>query len=76
MVLELPGGIPDFYKMLDINEFVTIPVLRPHLLNIPSLPPLHKDPFDRLIISTAIAEKMTLITADEDIQKYDIPWVW
>ena len=76
MVLDLPGGLPEFYRMLDINKFVTIPVLRPYLLHIPTLPPHHKDPFDRLIISTAMAEGMTLVTADEDIQKYDIPWVW
>jgi PIN domain nuclease of toxin-antitoxin system len=40
------------------------------------LPNHHKDPFDRLLIATAIAEGMTLITIDENIQKYDAPWVW
>ena len=75
-ILDLPGGLPEFYKMLDFNEFLTLPVKRPYLLHIPSLPLFHKDPFDRLIISTAITEKLTLITADEDIQKYDIPWIW
>ena len=35
-----------------------------------------KDPFDRLIISTAVSENLTLITADENVQKYDVPWVW
>ena len=32
--------------------------------------------FDRILISTAIAEGMTIITADESIQKYDVPWIW
>ena len=76
VILDLPGGLPEFYKMLDFNEFLTLPVKRPYLLHIPSLPPLHKDPFDRLLISTAITEELTLITADEDMQKYDIPWIW
>lgn len=40
------------------------------------LDPIHKDPFDRLIIATAIVEEMTLITIDENIQKYDVPWIW
>ena len=40
------------------------------------LPFLHKDPFDRLIISTAIVEDMTIITVDENIQKYDVSWIW
>ena len=40
------------------------------------LPLIHRDPFDRLIIATSIVEEMKLITADENIQKYDISWVW
>jgi PIN domain nuclease of toxin-antitoxin system len=35
-----------------------------------------KDPFDRLLISTAVVEGLTIITADENIQKYDVSWVW
>ena len=76
IILDLPGGLPEFYKMLDFNEFLTLPVKRSYLTHIPTLPPFHKDPFDRLIISTAISEELTLITADEDIQKYNIPWIW
>ena len=76
MVLDLPGGLSEFYKMMDVNGFYTIPVQRPYLLHLPTLPPHHKDPFDRLIISTAISEELTLITADENIQKYDVSWVW
>ena len=37
---------------------------------------LHKDPFDRLIISTALAEDLTIITVDENVQKYDVPWIF
>lgn len=76
MVLDLPGGLPEFYRMVDSSEFVTLPMQRPYLLHVPTLPPIHKDPFDRLIISTAIAEGMPLVTADEDIKKYDIRWIW
>ena len=76
IVLDLPGGLAEFYRILDFNGFLVLPVEREYLLHIPFLPTLHKDPFDRLIISTAITEELTLITADEDIQKYDIPWIW
>jgi len=74
--LDLPGGLSEFYRMLDVNEFLILPVQRPYLLYVPTLPPFHKDPFDRLIISTAIAEDLTLITSDENMQKYDVSWVW
>ena len=40
------------------------------------LPYIHKDPFDRLLVSTAITDGLTLITADENIQKYDVDWIW
>jgi PIN domain nuclease of toxin-antitoxin system len=40
------------------------------------LPFIHRDPFDRLLIATALADGLTIITADESIQKYDIAWVW
>jgi PIN domain nuclease of toxin-antitoxin system len=47
-----------------------------YLCNLLKLPYIHKDPFDRLIISTALAEGLTVITIDENIQKYDVPWIW
>ena len=47
-----------------------------HLKTLSKLPFLHKDPFDRLIISSAITEDLTVITIDENIQKYDVPWIW
>jgi PIN domain nuclease of toxin-antitoxin system len=47
-----------------------------HLRKLPELPYIHKDPFDRLIMATALAEDLTIVTIDENIQKYDIPWIW
>ena len=41
-----------------------------------SLPFIHRDPFDRLLIATAFAEDMTLITADSNIARYNVPQVW
>jgi len=47
-----------------------------YLKMLKTLPWIHKDPFDRLLISTALVEGLTFITADENIQKYDITCVW
>ena len=47
-----------------------------HLTVLESLPLLHRDPFDRLLIATAISEQMTLISADKNIAQYDVPLVW
>ena len=38
--------------------------------------PVHKDPFDRLLICQAKAEHMILVTADENIVKYDVQVYW
>jgi PIN domain nuclease of toxin-antitoxin system len=37
---------------------------------------LDSDPFDRLFIASAIAEQLTLITADENIARYDVSYIW
>ena len=36
---------------------------------------IHRDPFDRLIVATALAEQITIITADEIIGKYTAPYI-
>ena len=40
------------------------------------LPYVHSDPFDRIIIATAVCEEMVILTVDENIRKYDVSWVW
>ena len=40
------------------------------------LPWIHRDPFDRLPIAVARTERMTLLTADENIARYDVPYIW
>jgi PIN domain nuclease of toxin-antitoxin system len=47
-----------------------------YVLGVRDLPLLHKDPFDRLLISTAIAEGITIVTADENVKKYDVSCVF
>ena len=68
-----------FNTLLDViesSELSILPVKNDHLKGLSKLPFIHKDPFDRLLISTAIVEKITLITIDENIRKYDVSWVW
>lgn len=40
------------------------------------LPLLHRDPFDRIILATALCEGMTLVTPDPEIHKYPVPVIW
>lgn len=36
----------------------------------------HKDPFDRILIATAVAEKIRLMSADEKFRNYDVDLIW
>jgi PIN domain nuclease of toxin-antitoxin system len=50
-----------------------LPVLGSHAIAAGSLPPIHKDPFDRLLIAQSMAEGITLLTADATIARYPGP---
>lgn len=47
-----------------------------HLDWIANLPQIHGDPFDRLIISQALAENLAIVTKDSIIPKYDVNTIW
>lgn len=47
-----------------------------HILGVRELPKLHKDPFDRLLVSQARQEKLAIISADERLSKYPVEVVW
>jgi len=74
--LELSISLEELVELLRAKDFLFIQLEDEHLLGLSSLPMMHKDPFDRLLISTALAEEMSIITVDENIRKYDVPWVW
>ena len=68
-----------FDELLDTiesSELSVIPIENDHLKGLSKLPFIHKDPFNRLIIATALWERLTIVTIDENIQKYDVPWIW
>ena len=52
---------------------IELPVSAEHALATVSLPPIHRDPFDRLLIAQATVEGLTLLTADSTIARYPGP---
>ena len=42
-------------------------------IEVPGLPPLHKDPFDRLLLAQATCEGITLLTGDAQLARYPGP---
>ena len=66
-------------KILDLvkkGDYNVLPIKDEYLKRLVVLPSIHKDPFDRLIISTALVENLTIITADDHVRKYDVPSMW
>ena len=74
--LVFKGGVKRFFRMIHENGFGVLPVKPKHVIIIETLPRLHGDPFDRILIASAMSEGMCLLTADENIHKYDVPWIW
>lgn len=54
------------------NLYQILPITETHVLGLQQLPFIHKDPFDRLLISQAISENLTLLNVDEHIVKYPV----
>lgn len=52
------------------NGYREIPIGSEHAVAIDSLPPIHKDPFDRMLIAQAMVEGITLLTSDAVVAQY------
>ncbi len=50
-----------------------MPIASAHAVALDLLPPLHKDPFDRILIAQALVEGITLLTADPLLARYPGP---
>ncbi len=55
------------------NGYDELPVTGPHTLAVATLPPLHRDPFDRMLLAQAITEGIVLLTADPVMARYKAP---
>lgn len=55
------------------NGYTELPITGEHAARINALPPLHKDPFDRMLVAQATVEAMTLLTADAQVARYPGP---
>ena len=61
----------DIESIVEQERFVKLPISLTHVELAGQLPDHHKDPFDRMLVAQARAEKLTILTADDKIQRYD-----
>jgi len=74
--LDFDGKVAGFIRLAQTNDIAILPIKTTHLTALETLPLIHRDPFDRLLMATALAERMTLVTRDESIAQYTVPQIW
>ncbi len=52
------------------------PITHTHTLALTELPPIHNDPFDRMLVAQARSENQVLVTADEKLKEYPVEILW
>ena len=57
-------------KALEASGFIELPISAAHAASVAKLPPIHKDPFDRLLVAQSMAEPLTLLTNDRELAGY------
>ena len=67
--LRMPKG---WEEQVDQNHFQYLPLELQHIQGLQSLPPLHKDPYDRMLISQAQVDNLRLVTRDRHILEYPL----
>lgn len=68
--------LSEFMDEVAENDFKTLDIQRPHILENERLPLFHRDPFDRLIIAQAITDTMTIVSSDDAFDAYPITRIW
>jgi PIN domain nuclease of toxin-antitoxin system len=75
--LELPTDIRSYISdRLRRYRWTPLAFAAAHAVQAASLPPIHGDPFDRVLIAQAQLESLPLVTTDPAITRYDVETIW
>ncbi len=75
-LLQFNIDIPKLKTVLEDEEFIYLPPTEFDAEAIKTLPDIHKDPFDRLLIAQAIDNNLTIVTTDSKIPQYNVKTIW
>ena len=67
---KMRGDPREVIEALDPAGFRSLPITREHAARVFVLPPIHKDPFDRMLVAQALSEPMILLTNDAALAGY------
>ena len=75
--LELSIPVESFLtEQRRLHWVESLPIGEDAVLRVRDLPPIHQDPFDRILIAQALSEDMTIVTSDRLMRRYSVPVVW
>ena len=75
--LKLPDRLERFVpSRMNRYSFQVLPIQLSHALRAGSLPPLHRDPFDRMLVSQSQIDDLPILTADPLIRQYEVDVIW
>jgi PIN domain nuclease of toxin-antitoxin system len=63
-------------EQMATNGIQPLPIQVSHALHTFSLPPHHRDPFDRMLVAQSRLEDLPIVTPDEQISRYGVQTVW
>lgn len=61
---------------LELNAFQVLPIRLQHALRVASLPDVHRDPFDRLLVAQALIEDLVILSKDRRLSGYPVRVLW
>jgi PIN domain nuclease of toxin-antitoxin system len=67
----LDAGAASFREAARESGIALLEITLDHVARAAVLPPLHRDPFDRMLIAQATAERLTLVTRDPAFRRYE-----
>ena len=75
--LQIDQPLDEFFdNQLLINDIRLLQELPSHAVRLASLPFIHRDPFDRMIVAQALCENLPLLSADAPLDNYGIQRIW
>lgn len=74
--MPLPQS-PEIYipRQRQVHRIKSLPISESSLKSLVSLSNLHRDPFDRILISQALNHNLTIVTLDQAIKNYSVPFL-
>jgi PIN domain nuclease of toxin-antitoxin system len=72
--LPLPEAPAEYLpRQREAHRIASLPVEEAALAHLASLPPLHRDPFDRMLIAQALQHGLKIVTVDDAVRSYPVP---